>query len=101
MKVYITIEKKIINLLQKADLDEKSEKLYIKKIIKKNLKPYIKMDEKFIKFDNTESEKYKVHQYKRPISIDNIDVNKTVVSVRISFGKNGFKYFIGYKDAKN
>ena len=45
-------------------------------------------------------EKYKFHQYKRPISIDNKDVNKIVVSNKISFGKNGFKYFIGYKDAK-
>ena len=49
---------------------------------------------------NTEIEKYKFHQYKRPISIDNIDVNKIVVSNKISFGKNGFRYFIGYKYAK-
>ena len=32
--------------------------------------------------------------------IDNINVNKIVVSNKISFGKNDFKYFIGYKDAK-
>ena len=31
--------------------------------------------------------------------IDNIDVNKTVVSSKIFFGKKGFKYFIGNKDA--
>ena len=31
----------------------------------------------------------------------NIDVNKIVVSNKISFGKKkDFKYFIGYKDAK-
>ena len=58
------------------------------------------MDKKIIKFDDTEIEKYKFKQYKRPILIDNIDVNKIVVSNKISFGKNGFKYFIGNKDAK-
>ena len=34
------------------------------------------------------------YQHKRPISIDNIDVNKIVV-----YNKNDFKYFISYKDA--
>ena len=28
-------------------------------------------------------------------------MNKVVVSNKVSFGKKGFKYFIGYKDAKN
>ena len=32
--------------------------------------------------------------------IDNIGVNKIVVSYKISFGKNDFKHFIGYKYAK-
>ena len=30
----------------------------------------------------------------------NIDINKIVVSNKVSFGKKGFKYFIGYKDAR-
>ena len=30
----------------------------------------------------------------------NIDINKIVVSNKVSFNKTGFKYFIGYKDAK-
>ena len=30
----------------------------------------------------------------------NIDFNKIVVSNKISFGKKGFKYFIGLKNAK-
>ena len=42
----------------------------------------------------------KFHQYKRPISIKNIDNNKIVVSNKVSFGKMGLKYFIGYKDSK-
>ena len=37
---------------------------------------------------------------KKPISIKNIDVNKVVVSNKDCFGKNVFKYFIGYKDPK-
>ena len=40
--------------------------------------------------------KQKFRQHKRPISIKRIDFNKRVAS----FGKKGFKYFIGYKDAK-
>ena len=34
------------------------------------------MDKKIIKFDDTEIKKYKFHEYKRLISIDNIDFNK-------------------------
>ena len=44
--------------------------------------------------------KNKFHQYKIPISIKHIDINKKVVSTKVSFGKKGFKYFIDYKDAK-
>ena len=58
------------------------------------------MDKKVIKFDGTEIEEYKFHQYKSPISINTIDVNKIVVSNKFPFGKQGFKYFIGYKDNK-
>ena len=37
---------------------------------------------------------------KRPILIDQIDINKRVVSNKVSFHKNYLKYFIGYKDAR-
>ena len=33
--------------------------------------------------------------------MNNIDINKIVVSNKIPFGKQDFKYLIGYKDAKN
>ena len=56
--------------------------------------------EKVIKFGDIEIQKQKSHQQKGPISIQNIDINKTVVSNKVSFGKKGFKYFIGYKDTK-
>ena len=32
--------------------------------------------------------------------IENIDFNKIVVSNKFPFGKQNFKYFIGYKDNK-
>ena len=37
------------------------------------------MDEKIIKYDDTEVEEYKCHQYKSPIFINDIGYNKIVV----------------------
>ena len=51
-----------------------------------------------MKFGAIKIKKQKFHQYKRPILIDNIDVNKTGVSNKVSFDKNRFEYFICYKD---
>ena len=47
-----------------------------------------------------EIEKQNFHQHKKPILIKNININKIVVSNKVSFGKKGFKYFVCYKDAK-
>ena len=59
------------------------------------------MEKIIIKFNDAEIEKQKYYQHKSPISIKNIDINKIVVSDKVSFGKKkGFKYFIGYRDAK-
>ena len=58
------------------------------------------MEKTIIKVDDNETQKHKFYPHKRPISIKNIDINKIVVSNKVSFGKKGFKYFIGYKDAK-
>ena len=57
------------------------------------------MEKIIIKFGDIEIEKQKFHQHKKPVSINNIDINKIVVSNKVSFGRTGFKYFIGYKDA--
>ena len=65
------------------------------KIIK-NLLPYIK----FITFGHMQVEKHKLHQCKVLISINYVDISKIVVSNSVSFGKKGFKYFIGYEDGK-
>ena len=46
------------------------------------------MDKKFIKFDDTKIEKYKFHQHQYLILIHNKDINKIVVSNKVSFDKN-------------
>ena len=62
-----------IKLLQKA---KKVEYYKLKRLQKKKkLKPYIKMDKKIIKLDDAETEEYKFHKYKRPISINNINIS--------------------------
>ena len=53
-----------------------------------------------MKFGDIKIQNQKFHLHKEPISIKNTDINKIVVSNKVSFGKKAFKYFIGYKDAK-
>ena len=56
--------------------------------------------EKSIIFGDIETQKQKFYQHKKPISIKNIESNKITVSNKVRFGKKGFIYFIGYKDAR-
>ena len=59
------------------------------------------MEETIKKLGDIEIKKQNFHQHDRTTSIKNIDIDKTVVSNKCSFGKKkGFKYFIGYKDVK-
>ena len=58
------------------------------------------MEITIMKFSDIEIQKQNFHQHKEPIFIKNININKIVVSNKVSFGKKGFKYFIGYTDAK-
>ena len=58
------------------------------------------MDKKIIKFEETEIQEYEFHQYKGPILINNIDINKIVVSNKIPFEKQNSKCFSGYKENK-
>ena len=51
-----------------------------------------------IEFDAPETEEYRFHQNKSPISIN--DINKIIASNKLSFGSQDFKYFIGYKDSE-
>ena len=58
------------------------------------------MDKKIIKLDETEIEEYEFYQYKSPISINDIDIDKIVVSEKSPFGKQDSKYLTGYKDSE-
>ena len=70
-----------------------------KKSLKK-IKTIYKNEQKIIKFDDTKIKQCKFHQNKSTILINDIDINKIVVSDKLLFSKYHFKYFIGYKDAK-
>ena len=60
---------------------------------------YIKMSGKSINFDDKKVKKSKFYKNKKVTSIDDIDVNKILVSKKEPYGtKNSFKYFIGYND---
>ena len=60
------------------------------------------MEEKktITKFCDIEIKKQIIRQHERPISITNIDINKILASNKVSFGKNGFKYFLAKKMLK-
>ena len=62
------------------------------------MKLYLKMVKKIIQFRDIEIKKQKIHQHKSPISIIHVHFNKVLVSNKVSFGKKGFRYFLGYKD---
>ena len=55
---------------------------------------YIKI-EKVQKLGDFEIQIQKFYQHEEPASIKNIDINKIVVSNKVSFGHKRFKYFIG------
>ena len=83
IRMFWEIKFEPINLLYKSNLNDESGKLWINK---------------FIKIDDTEIEEYKFHQQKNLALINNLDINKIVVSFKFLFGKQDFKYFISYKD---
>ena len=53
------------------------------------------MNKKIIKFGDSAIEEHKFHPNKNPISTNNVDINKILVSHKVSFGKKRFRYFIG------
>ena len=58
------------------------------------------MGKEIIPFGYIKNEKHKFHHHKNPILIFDVDINKIVVSSKISFRRKGFKYFAGQKDVK-
>ena len=58
------------------------------------------MTKKIIKFDDNETEEYEFYQYKTPISINDIDINKIVISNKFPFGKKDFNISLVTKTLK-
>ena len=57
------------------------------------------MSGKNINFDDKKVEKSEFYKKKKVISIDDIDINKILVSKKETYvTKNSFKYFLGYND---
>ena len=57
------------------------------------------MSGKNIDFEDKKIKKSYFHKNKKITKIDDIDVNKLLISKKESYGtKNSFKYFIGYND---
>ena len=57
------------------------------------------MSEKNKNFDKKKIKKSKLYRNKKVSSINDIDINKILVSKKEPYGtKNSFKYFIGYND---
>ena len=54
------------------------------------------MGKEIIACGTVEVKKYRFHQYKNPILIDDVNVDRIVVSNKVSFGNTGFKYLIPY-----
>ena len=58
------------------------------------------MGKTFIKFRNIEIAKQKFHQHKRPISMKKIDINKIIVSNKVSFSIKGSNISLATKMLK-
>ena len=52
------------------------------------------MCNKNITFDN----KFNFHQQKTPVLIQDVKIDRIVVSNKVPLGKKRFKYFVGYRD---
>ena len=56
------------------------------------------MGKEIITLGNIKIEKQNFHGCKDSISINDVNIDRIVVSNKFSFGKKGFKYFIGYEN---
>ena len=54
------------------------------------------MGKEIATFSNVEIEKKKFYHYKTLIFLGDGDIEKVLVSNKISFGEKNYKYFIGY-----
>ena len=53
------------------------------------------MGKEILTFGNTEIEKNKFYRHMTPIFLEDVDIEKVLVSKKISFGEKNYKYFIG------
>ena len=58
----------------------------------------IKINDDIIRVGNIEIKKRKFHNFKYPINIKNVDIDKIIIFKKISFARNGFIYLTDYKD---
>ena len=59
----------------------------------------MKMNGKNIKFNDKKTKKTELYKDKKTFDVDDIDVNKILVSKKEPYGKNNaLKFFIGYND---
>ena len=54
------------------------------------------MGKEILTFGDTEIKKIKFYRHKSPIFLKDVDIEKVLVSNKISFGGKNYKYFIGY-----
>ena len=49
-----------------------------------------------VTFGNIDIRKNKLYRHKTPIDLGDVDIEKVLVSKKISFGENNYKYYIVY-----
>ena len=54
------------------------------------------MGKEILTFGDIEIEKSKFYRHKSRVPLRDIDIEKVLVSNKISFGEKNYKYFIGY-----
>ena len=78
--------------MQNAGMTEKKRNM----LNKKSFLLHIKMGKGILTFGNIEIEKNKFYCRKAPIFLKNVDIEKVIVSNKISLDKKNYKYFIDY-----
>ena len=58
------------------------------------------MSEKTLKFNNISVNKKEFHKSKQPIDLMSVNADQIVVSDKLKYGDEGFKYFIGCQTNK-
>ena len=71
----------------------KKKQIVIKQI---NLLSHIKMGKKNFTVGDIEIEKKRFYRHKNPIFFKDGDIEKVLLSTKISSGENNYKYFISY-----